>query len=68
MRKKAELTIVEIAKILHKDPQFVRVGLQRGFFNFGCAFKIKEDGRYQYVVYPDKFFQTIGKTRESEVS
>ena len=68
MGKKAEFGVLDVARILHKDPQFVRVGLQRGFFNFGCAFKIKEESnRYQYVVYQDKFFQTIGKTRE-EVS
>lgn len=68
MGKKLEFGISDVARILHKDPQFVRVGLQRGFFDFGCAFKIKDEGRYQYVIYPDKFFKTIGKNKESEVS
>lgn len=63
MGKKVELGVLEVAKILQKSPQFVRVGLQRGFLDFGCAFKLKDSGRYNYVIYPEKFYQTIGVKR-----
>ena len=29
--------IIEIAKAMHKDAQYVRVGLQQGIFRFGYA-------------------------------
>lgn len=64
MGKKVELGVLKVAKILQKDPQFVRIGLQRGFLDFGCAFKQKENGNYSYVIYPEKFYQTIGVKRE----
>lgn len=67
MGKKIKLGVLEVAKILQKSPQFVRIGLQRGFLDFGCAFKLKEGGRYNYVIYPEKFYQTIGvKRNENE--
>jgi len=31
--------IAEIAKATGKDPQYLRLGLQRGIFSFGYAFK-----------------------------
>lgn len=32
-----DVPIIEIAKAMHKDAQYVRVGLQQGIFRFGYA-------------------------------
>ena len=45
--------IAEIAHATGKNPQFIRVGLQRGILNFGYAFK--NDGSSEFTYYcPDK--------------
>ena len=31
--------IAEIARAMHKDAQYVRVGLQRGIFHFGIVYR-----------------------------
>lgn len=45
--------IAEIAHATGKNPQFIRIGLQRGILNFGYAFK--NDGSSEFTYYcPDK--------------
>ena len=45
--------ITEIARATGKNPQFIRIGLQRGILPFGFA--IKADGSSEYSYYcPDK--------------
>lgn len=34
--------ITEIAKAMHKDAQYVRVGIQQGILKFGCAIKLND--------------------------
>ena len=38
--------IIEIAKAMHKDAQYVRVGLQQGIFRFGYAIKLDDSNEY----------------------
>lgn len=45
--------ISEIAKAIHKDAQYIRVGLQQGLLKFGCAIKMGDSGEYNYYC-PDK--------------
>lgn len=33
--------VTEIAKAMHKDAQYVRVGIQQGIFKFGYAIKLE---------------------------
>ena len=33
--------VTEIARAMHKDAQYVRVGLQQGIFKFGYAVKLE---------------------------
>ena len=63
MSKKADLNVEEAAKILRKNPQFVRIGLQQNRLPFGNAIK-SPSGRWNYVIYPEKFYETIGKKKE----
>lgn len=56
--------IQEIARAMSKDPQYVRIGLQKGVFKFGYA--MKKDGSSEYSYYcPDKkVWEEIGYYRE----
>lgn len=47
------VSIPEIARAMHKDAQFVRLGLQQGLFKFGVAMKIGDSSEYNYYC-PDK--------------
>ena len=47
------VTIGEIAKASGKDPQFIRIGLQKGILKFGYAFRKDNASEYNYY-WPDK--------------
>jgi hypothetical protein len=42
------MTVVEAAKLMQVDPQFLRLALQQKLFPFGVA--VKCDRRYSYFV------------------
>ena len=54
------VSIAEIAKAMHKDAQFVRVGLQRGVFKFGYALKIGDSNDYNYYCPDRKVWEETG--------
>lgn len=53
-----KITIKEAANLMHKSPQFIRVGLQTGKLPFGSAVKVSK--RWNYIIYPDLFYKFIG--------
>lgn len=53
-----KITIKEASELMHKSPQFIRVGLQMGRLPFGTAVKVKE--KWNYLIYPDLFCQYLG--------
>lgn len=49
------MKIAEVAEMLDTTPLTIRIGLQKGVFDFGVAFKTREDSKhYTYVIYPEK--------------
>ena len=40
--------ITEIAAAMHKDAQYVRIGLQQGILKFGYAIKLENSNEYNY--------------------
>ena len=60
---KSDLSVVEVAKILSKSPQFIRMGLQQQRLAFGTAVQ-NQNGNWSYVIYPKKFCECIGITEE----
>ena len=55
------MTVKEVAAMLGKTEQTIRVGLQLGMFPFGTAYKTNPDRKsYTYVIYPEKVRQYIG--------
>lgn len=53
-----KITIKEASKLMHKSTQFIRVGLQTGRLPFGSAVKVNK--RWNYIIYPEMFYQYIG--------
>lgn len=56
--------ITEVAKIMGKSPQFVRVGLQRGLLPFGTAIKMPGSTEFSYYINPVKFAEFMGVNPE----
>ena len=55
------ITVTAAAKVMHKDPMFVRIGLQRGILPFGVAIKKDEHGKqYDYYISPKLFTEYTG--------
>ena len=52
--------IAEIAKSMHKDAQFVRIGIRQGILKFGYAFKMDDSGDYNYYCPDRKVWEEIG--------
>ena len=55
--------VTEIAQAMHKDPQYVRVGLQQGILPFGYAFKLDDSNEYNYYCPDRKVWEEIGYFR-----
>ena len=59
-----KVPISEIASATGKDPQYLRIGLQKGIFHFGYAFKNDTSTEYNYFC-PDKnVWEELGYFRE----
>ena len=52
--------IAEIATAMHKDAQYVRVGLQKGILKFGVAIKLDNSNEYNYYCPDRKVWEEIG--------
>lgn len=60
---KKKLSVKEAATLMGKSVQFVRIGLQRGAFNFGSAVKLSS--RWSYHISPELFYEYLnGKSEE----
>ena len=53
---KKKLSVKEAATLMGKSVQFVRIGLQRGAFNFGSAVKLS--------ISPELFYEYLNGKRE----
>ena len=52
--------IAEIARAMHKDAQYVRIGIQQGLLRFGIALKADDSGEYNYYCPDRKVWEEIG--------
>ena len=54
------MKVREVAEMLGTTEMTVRIGLQKGLFPFGVAFKTKETNKnYTYVIFPAKVKEYI---------
>lgn len=52
------MKVEEVARLLDTTPSTIRIGLQKGLFPFGVAFKTREDSKhYTYIIYPAKVME-----------
>lgn len=58
--------IAEIAAAMHKDAQYVRIGLQQGILKFGYAIKADNSSEYNYYCPDRKVWEEIGYFQPSE--
>ena len=55
------LSVPEAAAALGVSPQFLRLALQQGRFDFGTAVKMK---RWAYYINPERFYTYTGGRRD----
>lgn len=56
--------ICEVAKLMGKSEQFVRIGLQRGLLPIGTA--IKTGTKYSYYISPKLLEEYIGRINKED--
>lgn len=56
---KKNVTVEEVAHLIGKSPQFIRIGLQKGIFPWGYAVNIT-GRRWTYWINAEKFKQVEG--------
>ena len=55
------MDVKEVAKLLGKTQQTIRIGLQLGVLPFGVAYKTNPDKKsYTYIIFPEKVKEYIG--------
>ena len=65
VKKVETLTPIEAAKIIGKNPEYIRAGLRQGVFNFGSAVPPKkEGGNWNYNIIKSKFYEYAGIREE----
>lgn len=61
------MKITEAARIMGKDPQFIRIGLQRGLLPFGWAIKTDpRNKKYSYYISEKLFNEFVGANGSAE--
>ena len=58
--------ISEIAQATGKNPQFIRIGLQRGILPFGIAMKSEGSSEYSYYCSDKMVWEMTGYFREEQ--
>ncbi len=58
--------ITELAKAMGKDPQYIRIGLQRGIFKFGYVIKKDDSTEFNYYCPDKKVWEETGYFKESD--
>ena len=67
MKEVEVMTPAETASILHKDPGYVRLGLQQGRLPFGSAVRVS-DKRWSYNIIKKKLYEYAGIEEDTDLS
>lgn len=62
------IPVVEAAKIMGKDQQFIRQAMIRGIIDIGTAFQKEGSSQYDFYISPYKFWQYTGCVYKDPVS
>ena len=58
------VSIAELSKATGKDPQFIRIGLQKGLLKFGYALKRDNSSEFNYYCPDKKVWEETGYFKE----
>lgn len=59
------MKVKDVAKIVGVSELTIRIGLQRGVFPFGVAYKTDDKHRnYYYFIYPEKVKEYLGEIKK----
>lgn len=59
-----KVTVSDAAEMLGVNKQAVRIGLQRGVYDFGVAFKNTDYAKkFTYIFYPERLKELVGSDR-----
>lgn len=53
------MKVEDVARLLGKSPQVIRICLQRGLLPFGTAVKMPDSSQYTYIIYENKVREYI---------
>lgn len=56
----ANVPISEVARIMRKDKNFVRIGIQEKWLPIGVAYKKEGSSEYSYYISPKKLYEYTG--------
>lgn len=56
----SNVPIAEVARVMKKDKQFVRIGIQEKWLPIGVAYKREGSNEYSYYVSPKKLYEYTG--------
>lgn len=56
----ANVPILEVARIMKKDKNFVRIGIQEKWLPIGVAYKKDGSSEYSYYISPKKLYEYTG--------
>ena len=58
--EKANLSVSEVAAVMHTDPQTIRVMIQQGVVPWGKCWKHPGSRHYSYLFSPQGFYEATG--------
>ena len=64
MKQVKTMSPTEVGKLIKMRPQYVRLGLQQGWFPFGTAVQ-KTNGRWTYNIIASKVYEYAGIEAEN---
>lgn len=62
----ANVPVTVAARVMRKDPQFVRLCIERGLLDIGVAVKMEGSSRYDYYISPFKLWRETGYVYDGE--
>lgn len=63
----ANIPVIEAAKIMRKDQQFVRQGMIKGILPIGVAYVKEGSSQYDFYISPKLFYEYTGYLYEKPV-
>lgn len=64
----SKVTVADVARILGKDPQVVRMYIRAGLYPFAVAVQMPGRTHYDYTIFPAKFAEYCNTGGKPDIS